>query len=175
METQSIQLCKNKQKSRSGRAKISAPPANEIQSFHKQLDEYKITPLVELKHLAKELGLHRIWVKDEAHRFGLNAYKALGGSYAIACFLQEKYGLENLNFDELHASNFSDSGEITFATMTDGNHGLGVAYIASRLGYEAEIYVPKEMVTARIEAIKKAAARLLFLMEAMMMRLAKLL
>lgn len=129
-----------------------------IIEFHRQLPEYSVTPLHSLKVLSENLGLNRIWVKDESHRFGLKAYKALGGSYAIARFLQQRYELEELDVEHLHADNFSDSDEIIFATMTDGNHGLGVAYIASKLGFESQVYVPKEMVPARIEAIKKVGA-----------------
>lgn len=131
------------------------PSYESIRKFHQQLPEYDVTPLQTLDGLSEKIGVNGIWIKDERHRFGLNAYKALGGSYAIAKYLQKWFQLDELNFEELHASNFSDSEDITFATMTDGNHGLGVAYIASKLGYESQIYVPKEMVPARIEAIKK--------------------
>ena len=130
-------------------------PTDSILEFHRQLPEYSITPLHSLNALSKKLGVNRIWVKDESHRFGLKSYKALGGSFAIARFLQQRYDLEDLHFEQLHATNFPDSEEIVFATMTDGNHGLGVAYIVSKLGYESQIYVPKEMVSARIEAIEK--------------------
>ena len=159
MEKQLIQLCPNKQMNREAWKEISKPPAAKVRSFHQQLEEYEVTPLIHLEELADELSLDSIWVKDEAHRFGLKAYKALGGSFAIARFLQERYNLKELTFEGLHASNFSDAEELTFATMTDGNHGLGVAYIASKLGYKSEIYVPKEMVPARIEAIEKAGAK----------------
>jgi diaminopropionate ammonia-lyase len=134
-------------------------PVKSIRDFHAQLEEYSITPLQNLNSLSAKLGLNAVWVKDESYRFGLNAYKALGGSFAIARFLQQHNGLKDLEFNLLHASNFPDSKDLIFATMTDGNHGLGVAYIASKLGCRSEIYVPKQMVPARIEAIKKAGGR----------------
>lgn len=43
------------------------------------------------------------FVKDESKRFGLNAFKMLGGAYAIAQLLCEKYHLdiETLSFEHL--------------------------------------------------------------------------
>ena len=39
---------------------------------------------------AKEMGLDKIYVKDESYRFGLNAFKVLGGSFAIGNYLARK-------------------------------------------------------------------------------------
>ena len=57
--------------------------AKKVNDFHKSFPMYEKTPLHELKCLAKELGVKDIYVKDESYRFGLNAFKVLGGSYAI--------------------------------------------------------------------------------------------
>ena len=51
--------------------------------FHKSLPEYRETPLISLSHLSGELGVGGIYVKDESWRFGLNAFKGLGGAYAM--------------------------------------------------------------------------------------------
>ena len=50
-----------------------------IAAFHSSVPGYAVTPLAELSARAKELGLGNIFVKDESHRFGLNAFKGLGG------------------------------------------------------------------------------------------------
>jgi len=52
--------------------------------FHQTIPGYAPTPLVSLDHLAQRLGVAQVLVKDESRRFGLNAFKALGGSYAMA-------------------------------------------------------------------------------------------
>lgn len=156
MPEKSIQIVENQQINPCQWEGWKNPFHESILQFHQQLPEYAVTPFHDLKGLPERLGVNRIWVKDESYRCGLKAYKALGGSYAIAKYLQQRYKLDELNFEELHVSNFPDSEGITFATMTDGNHGLGVAYIASKLGFNSQIYVPKEMVPARIEAIKRA-------------------
>mgnify|MGYP000128618367 FL=1 len=61
--------------------------------FHKTIPGYAPTPLVSLDHLAQKLGVAQVLVKDESRRFGLNAFKALGGSYAMARCLGQRLGL----------------------------------------------------------------------------------
>ena len=58
--------------------------ADRVHKFHKQLPGYNPTELVELKELAGYWGVDNIFVKDESSRFGLRAFKVLGGSYAVA-------------------------------------------------------------------------------------------
>ena len=55
-----------------------------VRAFHESFPQYERTPLVSLKHAAKQLGLGGLLIKDESKRFGLNAFKVLGGSFAIA-------------------------------------------------------------------------------------------
>ena len=104
--------------------------------FHQKIAGYHPTPLCALDDLARLFGVKKILVKDESKRFGLNAFKMLGGAYAIACLLCEKYHLdiETLSFEQLK----NTIGEkMTFATTTDGNHGRGIAWAArstKRLG-----------------------------------------
>ena len=42
--------------------------------------------------MAKYLGLGKLFVKDESYRFGLNAFKVLGGSFAMANYIAEAVG-----------------------------------------------------------------------------------
>ena len=72
---------------------VSAEGVESVLSFHRGLPGYAPTPLVELPALAKALGVAQILVKDESKRFGLNAFKALGCSYAIAGWLCRTFGL----------------------------------------------------------------------------------
>ena len=58
---------------------ISSWNPKEVTDFHKTIGN-KETPLVELPGLAKRLGIGNLLLKDESHRFGLNAFKALGAS-----------------------------------------------------------------------------------------------
>ena len=57
--------------------------AEEVLALHRQLPGYAETPLVSLPGLAARLGVRAVLVKDESRRFSLNAFKGLGGSYAM--------------------------------------------------------------------------------------------
>jgi hypothetical protein len=49
---------------------------------------YAPTPLLDMAGLAGELKIGRLWLKDEAQRFGLKSFKALGGAYAVLSVLR---------------------------------------------------------------------------------------
>lgn len=136
--------------------------AERAMAFHRTIPGYAPTPLISLPALARELGMDRLWVKDESKRFGLNAFKALGGSYAIARWLGEKLGLQGgaLTFEALTAPQVREQlGEITFVTATDGNHGRGVAWAARELGQRAVVYLPKGSAWERLENIRALGAQ----------------
>ena len=128
-------------------------------AFHKTLPEYAPTPLAKLDGFAKTLGVAAVYLKDESKRFGLNAFKALGGSWAIADYLKKTLGLEgDVTFDRLRAA-LAGREPITFITATDGNHGRGVAWTARVLGQKAVVYMPKGSAAERLENIKAQGAR----------------
>ncbi len=131
-------------------------------AFHCQLPGYRISPLKNLPRLAAMTGLGGIWVKDESARLSLSSFKVLGGSFAIYRYLTSRLGVEGrqLGFAELTAESVRPRlGEITFAAATDGNHGRGVAWSATQLGFRSVIYVHKLTSQARIDAITKNGAR----------------
>ena len=135
--------------------------AQEVRRFHQSFPEYSVTPLVELKELAKAVGVKGIYVKDESYRFGLNAFKVLGGSYAIAREIGRLLGIDEdqLTLHRLLESDVKERlGQITFVTATDGNHGRGVAWTAQRLGHEAVVFMPKGTAVERLENIRKLGA-----------------
>lgn len=135
--------------------------AQRVRHFHQSFPEYSVTPLVKLEALAKELGVQSIYVKDESYRFGLNAFKVLGGSYAIAREIGRLLGLkeEELTMDRLLAPDVKERlGTLTFVTATDGNHGRGVAWTAQRLGHRAVVFMPKGTAAERLENIRRLGA-----------------
>lgn len=109
-------------------------------SFHQALSEYYPSPLISLASLAKSMGLGAIYVKDESHRFGLNAFKGLGASFAIQQLLEFKPEIE------------------VFCTATDGNHGRAVAWASKMSGKKAVVFVPSDTSLNRIKAIEKEGA-----------------
>lgn len=132
-----------------------------IQRFQQTHPNFSQTPLRSLKHLANHLGINNIFVKDESYRFGLNAFKVLGGLYAIGKYLAKKLNkdIATLSFADLTSEEGKRKiGHITFITATDGNHGRGVAWAARELGQAAVVYMPKGASTARIQAIENEGA-----------------
>ena len=140
--------------------------AKRVRRFHRSFPQYKPTPLIELKHLSRQLGVSKIWVKDESRRFGLNAFKVLGASHAIACIVAKNLGLHG---DEVSFKLFKSEGNqrrlesLTFVTATDGNHGRAVAWAAQHLGCHSVVYMPKGSSRARFEAIRGHGADVLII------------
>ncbi len=137
--------------------KFGVENARRVSAFHQSFPEYTPTPLVELNGLAKELGVASIHIKDESYRFGLNAFKVLGGSYAIGSYIAQRLGMElsELPYDRLVSDEIKKKlGDLTFVTATDGNHGRGVAWTANRLGQKSVVYMPKGSAVERLENIQ---------------------
>jgi len=129
--------------------------------FHKTIPGYERTPLANLKNMADYLGLKELYVKDESYRFGLNAFKVLGGSFAMARYIAQKTGrdVSELDFKTLTSDQLREEfGQATFFTATDGNHGRGVAWAANKLNQKAVVYMPKGSTQTRLDNIKAEGA-----------------
>ncbi|WP_279480147.1 diaminopropionate ammonia-lyase [Aureimonas sp. SK2] len=120
------------------------------------------TPLYELGALAAELGVTRLYVKDEGRRLGLGSFKALGGAYAVACLVLEEASRRlgrTLCFTELASPAVTTvASSMTVACATDGNHGRSVAQGASRVGAKAAIFVHSGVSDERVAAIARFGA-----------------
>ncbi|EPN8223753.1 diaminopropionate ammonia-lyase [Vibrio alginolyticus] len=136
---------------------FSVEQAKQARAFHSQIDGYQPTPLVSLPVLAKQLGVKAILVKDESKRFGLNAFKVLGGSYALGRQLAKHL---NVDIAEIDLKTVSSKLEapLTFATATAGNHGTGVAWAAREMGQQAVVYMPKGSLQASVDRIRGLGA-----------------
>ena len=134
---------------------------NHIRKFHETVPGYRATQLVRLDGLAAKLGVKRIYVKDESERFGLNAFKGLGGIYAVTKVLCRELNLDirEISFDDLRTPEVRNKiKDIVFITATDGNHGRGVAWAAGQYGCKSCIYMTKGTAQSRVDAIKAAGA-----------------
>lgn len=132
--------------------------AEKTTQFHKSFPGYCRTPLARLKNAAKEFGVADIFVKDESYRFGLNAFKVLGASFAIGQYIANRLGrdLSELPFSVMTSDEVKkELGEITLVTATDGNHGRGVAWTANQLGQRSVVYMPKGSAPERLANIRK--------------------
>lgn len=134
--------------------KESAAPRH----FHASIPGYAVTPLVRLPALARRLGVNEICVKDESKRFSLNAFKGLGGSWAMFRILCERLNLDKAetSLAELTApENREKLRDVEFVTCTDGNHGRGVSWAAGLFGCRAHVLMPRGTREVRAEAIRK--------------------
>jgi len=140
---------------------LSQKEIQKVKNFHESFPEYSLTPLRNLEKLSYYLGVAGIYVKDESYRFGLNAFKVLGGSFAMANYLAQRLGkdIRQLDYNALVSDETRKQlGEITFATTTDGNHGRGVAWTANRLKQKSVVYMPKGSSITRLNNIKAEGA-----------------
>ncbi len=112
----------------------------DIGIFHKTLPGYMTTPVYQLETLASELGIGKLYLKDESDRMGLKAFKVLGAAYAMNRIIKE------------------NKGDLTFCTATDGNHGRAVAWAARLFGKKAVVFVPEHTVEARFNSIENEGA-----------------
>lgn len=119
---------------------VSILENNDATVFHTSLTQYTPTPLEELSHLSKKYNIGQIYIKDESYRFGLNAFKVLGASYAMHQSLEKNPDIK------------------IFCTATDGNHGKAVAWSARYFNKKSIVFVPKETTIIRINAIEKEGA-----------------
>ena len=120
-------------------------PSNMLGNAYKTISNwksYKATPLLNLDKLQKDLKLNNIFYKDEAKRFHLKSFKALGGAYAV-----EKISKGKKN--------------ITISSATAGNHGRSVAWGAQRLKLRCKIFVSQFVSETRVKEIKKFGAEVI--------------
>ena len=140
---------------------LTGEQARLARAFHSSFPQYAPTPLAELSALAAQMGLKSLLVKDESQRFGLNAFKVLGGSYAIARHIAARLGLrpEEMTFAALRSDAARAAlGNAVLFTATDGNHGRGVAWTARELGCRAVVRMPKGTAKSRVENIRALGA-----------------
>ena len=133
-------------------------PSKDVAIFHQNFPGYEYTPLIELPSLANELGVGRLFIKDESTRLNLSAFKILGASWAVAQTLTG--GESPKTIDEVLATLDSENLPILIAA-TDGNHGRAVAHMARRLGLGCQIIVPKGVSQKAIDNIADEGAQVI--------------
>ena len=130
---------------RPGTRAWTCPPAvtAEVGAFHAGLPGYAPTPLTEVPAFAAELGVGRVFVKDESARMGLPAFKVLGASWAVHQLLSRQPRGQRL----------------TLVTASDGNHGRAVARMARVFGQRAHVFVASGVHPTAVAAIAAEGAQ----------------
>jgi diaminopropionate ammonia-lyase len=141
---------------------MSLESARKARTFHRGFPQYSMTPLAKLSGMARYLHLREVFVKDESYRFGLNAFKVLGGSFAMAQYIASELGRDVSEVGYMYLTSkklWAEFGQATFFTATDGNHGRGVAWAANQLRQRAVVYMPRGSSRLRYNAIAAEGAR----------------
>jgi diaminopropionate ammonia-lyase len=124
---------------------------------------YAPTPLLDLPDVAQAARVASVHYKDEAGRFGLGSFKALGGAYAVARLLiaeLAKRGVANAatSAELAEGTHREATQRITVTCATDGNHGRSVAWGAQRFGCRCVIFVHEHVSKGRRDAIARYGA-----------------
>jgi diaminopropionate ammonia-lyase len=102
---------------------------------------YAPTPLRSLPDWAAGLGVAEVLYKDEASRFGLGSFKALGGAYAAKLSIEKA----------LLAG--TGSRPLQLCCATDGNHGRSVAFAAQSRGLACTVFMHEAAPADKASAI----------------------
>jgi diaminopropionate ammonia-lyase len=126
---------------------------------------YAPTILRDLPTLARQAGIDVLRLKDEAGRFGLGSFKALGGAYAVGTLLQSELArsgvAQSATMAELESGTYRASTErLTVTCATDGNHGRAVAWGAQRFHARCVIFVHATVSQGRADAIARYGAEI---------------
>jgi diaminopropionate ammonia-lyase len=116
------------------------PAAAQVRAFHRSLTGYEPTPLVRRAALAQALGVADLYVKYEAPRFGLGAFKGLGASWA------------------LHRLAQMQGRPAAVSAASEGNHGRAVAWAARLQGIPCAIFLPAHVAAERVANIRGEGA-----------------
>lgn len=147
------------------KAIISLDASTAVRNEIRAWPGYAVTPLHRLESLAAELQVARLWYKDEAQRFGLKSFKALGGAFAVARQLQqvllEKTGTEPTISELLSGAHAGALADQVVTCATDGNHGRSVAWGASLFGCGCIIYVHEDVSRGRQQAMEVFGANVI--------------
>lgn len=124
---------------------------------------YAPTPLRDLDALAGQVGVGMVRLKDEAERFGLGSFKALGGAYAVARVLIAELARLGIapaaTSADLLSGRYADvTRTLTVTCATDGNHGRAVAWGAKRFSCNCVIVIHHTVSPGRAQAIARYGA-----------------
>lgn len=137
---------------------MSEENVKKANEFHRSFPQYSVTPLQNLSSLAKYLGVKNIFCKDESYRFGLNAFKVLGGSYAMGRYIAKELGrdISELPYNVLSSDKLKKNSDRLHSLLQQTvimDVELHGAY--NRLGQKAVVRMPKGTTKTRFDNIAK--------------------
>jgi len=117
------------------------------------------TPAWPLPHLARELGLAAVDLKDESARSPLASFKVLGAPVALLRLIRRRrphWG----DADLLAGRHAVELRDLVVVSATDGNHGRALAAAARSVGCRCVIVLHAQVSAEREQAIAALGARI---------------
>lgn len=140
----------------------SVQGAQRARAEFSQCPHYNPTPLHRLPDAASAAGVAEVYYKDEASRFGLRSFKALGGGYAVARRLQDLAACaadRPVSLGELvRREHATITGAVIVTCASDGNHGRAVAAAARVFGCRCVVFLHEGVSAGRADAIRQLGA-----------------
>lgn len=104
-----IQFSRNTQGHKCDTSAFSRAKTKDVRRVHGMIAGYAPTALRNLPVMAKRLGVRAVFIKDESTRFGLKAFKGLGGIYGMYRMICEALELdpEAATLDRLRTSPYA--------------------------------------------------------------------
>jgi diaminopropionate ammonia-lyase len=115
---------------------------------------HRETPMHSFERLATRLGVSRVLVKDETARLGLSSFKALGGAYAVMLRSPDSPWCPR-------TPDVTGRTPPTFATATDGNHGISVAAGAWLSGSRSVCFLPEHVERIYEDSMRMLGAKVI--------------
>ncbi|MES2612438.1 MAG: diaminopropionate ammonia-lyase [Pseudomonadota bacterium] len=119
------------------------------------------TPLHALPHLARQLGLGQLHLKDESVRSPLSSFKALGAPVALLRLVLRQWpGAGWAPADLLARRHAAALADFTVISATDGNHGRALAAAAQATGCRCVIVLHAHVSAEREQPIRALGAEI---------------
>ncbi|MFN8040343.1 MAG: pyridoxal-phosphate dependent enzyme [Acidimicrobiales bacterium] len=133
---------------------------NYPRALHNRLPGYAPTPLLDLAELAGELGVGRLFVKDESSRLGLHSFEVLGTTWALYREVLGRLGRRPARWstvDELR-ERIADVGPLHVVAVSDDGFGPAAARAAALFGFRCTVYLPATTAAGRVDAVEAEGA-----------------
>lgn len=134
------------------------PDFSRAWEFFQAQENYEVSPI---RTLERADGL-TVMAKDETKRMGLGAFKALGAPYAVVRIIDAAW--HDKTGETLTPSRMGDddvkafAATHTFVCASAGNHGIGVASGARKMGAKARIHLAKTVPEGFADRLKAMGA-----------------
>lgn len=135
-----------------GKHLIEAYDMSDVLNFHKSIQSFSDFKMIDIKP--------NVTIIDCSESLGLNSFKVFGVTYAFYKMMQKKFP-EICDYTSL-IKNASSCG-VKVCTASDGNFGVAVSHLCSKLKLECQVYLPIDTPQFYVDKLKNANAEIKFI------------